>query len=178
MHIYLARHGQTNYNELGLCNADPTVDVHLSEIGINQAIALSDKLKMAVFERVYISELRRTKQTAEYINKYHNAPVVVDDRLNDNRTGFEGKPVDEFYAALSAATDKWTARFNDGESLTDTKLRVKSFIDELKTTGLDSVLIVTSMSIVQAFYGLVNNLSAQQAWDFQVHKGSCIELYI
>jgi probable phosphoglycerate mutase len=178
MHIYLARHGQTNYNELGLCNADPSVDVHLSGVGITQAQALADKLKAAKFDKVYVSELRRTQQTAEYINEYHKAPVQVDSRLNDNRTGFEGMPVSDFYTALEAADDRWTARFNDGESLSDTKMRVMEFIDELKSQDFNDVLIVTSMSIVQAIYGLVNNLSDQQAWDFQVEKGSCIELDI
>ncbi len=43
MNLYLARHGRTNYNDLGLCNADPTVDVHLTALGIEQAKANRSK---------------------------------------------------------------------------------------------------------------------------------------
>ena len=178
MHIYLARHGQTNYNELGLCNADPSVDVHLTETGIKQARQLALLLEEAPIERIFVSELKRTQQTAAYINGYHELPTTIDPRLNDNRTGFEGRTVAEYYAALEAAPDKWNFSLDGGESLNDTKLRVAAFIDELKNQSYSTVLIVTSMSIVQAFYGLVNSLSNQEAWDFKVDKGSCIELDI
>ena len=168
----------TNYNELGLCNADPAVDVHLSETGINQANELAEKLQNVSFDIVYISELRRTKQTADAINKFHHARIIVDARPNDNRTGFEGKPVSEYYDALQNADNKWTVQFDDGESLEDTKARVHSFIYKLTTKDYKTVLIVTSMSVVQAFYGIVNGLTNEQAWDFQVDKGACIELDI
>ncbi len=178
MHIYLARHGQTNYNELGLCNADPAVDVHLTETGIQQAQILADHLKGTGFEKIYVSELKRTQQTAAYINHYHSLPLSVDARLNDNRTGFEGQPAEDYYDALEAATDKWSFSQGDGETLNDVKARVEAFINELKSQSYNSVLIVTSMSIVQAFYGIVNSLSNEEAWGFAVDKGSCIELDI
>lgn len=178
MKVYLARHGRTNYNDLRICNSDPSVDVHLTDVGHQQAAALADKLKDVTFEHVFVSELRRTQQTADIVNKHHGVPVTIDRRLNDNRTGFEGKPTPDYYAALEAAEDKWTIRLNDGESLEDTKQRVKEFLTDLKTAGFDSVMVVTSMTIVQAFYGLVHNLRNQEIWDLAVETGSYFEIEI
>ncbi len=36
MKTYFMRHGQTNYNVLGLCNDDPARPVHLTDLGIEQ----------------------------------------------------------------------------------------------------------------------------------------------
>ena len=36
--IWFMRHGQTNYNLSGLCNADPDVEVYLTDDGIKQLI--------------------------------------------------------------------------------------------------------------------------------------------
>ena len=176
MKIYLARHGQTNYNDLGLCNADPGTDVHLTPTGIQQVKVLAKKLRHAQIDQIFASELKRTQQTAEIIKEFHNVPIKIDARLNDNRTGYEDRPAREYYAALDQADDKWSVRFNDGESLEDVKARAASFIDELRTKTYTSVLIVTSEVIVHTIYGLLNDLTNEQARDLEVDKASCVEL--
>lgn len=176
MKLYVARHGQTNYNDLGLCNSDPKTDVHLTDVGLKQAQDLADKLKTEKIDQVIVSELRRTQQTAGIVNQYHNAPVAVDPRLNDNRTGYEDRDAKEYYSALDSADDKWNVRLNDGESIEDVKLRVKEFLDELKAKDYESVLIVTYMVIIQIICGILNGLDNQQAWDLPIDKASCTEL--
>ncbi|HSX36251.1 MAG TPA: histidine phosphatase family protein [Patescibacteria group bacterium] len=177
MKLYVARHGKTNYNELGLCNGDPTVDVHLTKEGKLQAESLSEKLRDIAIDHIYVSEMKRTQQTADIVNKLHNMRISVDGRLNDNRTGFEGKHFSEYISALDhAAENRWTARFNDGESVEDINARVRSFIAELKTTGYQSILIITSEVIVQAFCGILNSLSNDDARALHVEQGDYIEL--
>ncbi len=90
---------------MGLCNSDPNTDVHLTQTGITQAGMLAKKLKAVNFDHVYVSQLRRTQQTAEVINKSHKAPVIIDSRLNDNRTGFDNQPSADFYEAMKKAKD-------------------------------------------------------------------------
>lgn len=175
MKLYVARHGQTNYNDLGLCNSDPTTDVHLTEVGTKQAENLANKLKDVKIDQIFVSELKRTKQTADIVNQFHDVPVNIDARLNDNRSGYEDKHFSEYYAALDSSNNKWSVRLNDGESLEDVKERVRSFLDELKAKSYSSVLVVTSMVIVQAIYGILGNRSNQEAWDFEVDKASCTE---
>jgi len=176
MKLLLVRHGQTNYNELGLNNSDPSVDVHLTETGIQQVEALAEKLRGTPIGQIYISELPRTRQTADMINKFHNAPIEVDPRLNDIRTGYENKSAIDYFAALDAAPDRWNQRFDDGESVEDIKIRVASFIADLKMKPYETVLVVTSRDLINAAYGLITNISNQEAWNHHVDKGSCLEL--
>ncbi len=57
---------------------------------------MAELLKNVNYEVVYISELPRARQTAEVVNKYHGREFIVDSLINDNRTGFEGEPVEDF----------------------------------------------------------------------------------
>lgn len=91
MKIYFARHGKTNYNDHELCNADPGVDVHLTAQGIEQSRALAGKLKAVPINHIFVSELRRTRQTADIVNEFHHVEIEVDPLLNDHRSGFEGQ---------------------------------------------------------------------------------------
>lgn len=176
MKIYLARHGRTNYNDLGFCNADPAVDVHLTKVGFEQAHALADKFKQVKIDHIFVSELKRTQQTADAVNRLHNVDIEVDLRLNDGRSGYEGKHYTEYDAALDAVSDRWNARFNDGESIEDIKARVSDFIDDLRTKNYGSVLIVTSQWIIFAFFAVLQGLSNEEAWSLEVEQGSCAEL--
>lgn len=175
MKLYVVRHGQTNYNELGLCNSDPKVNVHLTKVGIDQAKKLADRLKEVKIDQVFVSELKRTKQTAQIINKLHNAPVTVDVRLNDIQFGFEGRHYGEYHSALEKADDKWTARFNGGESIKDLRERTQRFLDDLKAEDYHTVLIVTSGGVMQAIYGIIGNYSIEEAWSYRPDKGSLAE---
>jgi len=178
MIIYLARHGRSTYNDLGLCNADPSVDVHLTPLGIEQAKALAEKFKQTPLDYIFASELRRTQRTAEIVNAFHNLKVTVDSRLNDGPTGFEGKPFQEYDAALAAAPNRWTAHFNDGESIEDIKKRVAGFMDELRVKPYDSVLIITSLWIIFAMMAHIKGLSNEEAWNLDVEQGTYLEIEI
>lgn len=147
---------------LGLCNDDPKVDVHLTKKGIKQAEALAEKLRPEKIDCIIISELPRTKQTADILNRFHKAPILVDPRINDIRNGFEGKPVEEYRAAMRAAKDRWTVRFNGGENFEETKQRVALFLNDLRKRTEDSVLIVTHQAIAKHIYGNLHNLSNEE----------------
>ena len=172
MKLYVARHGRSNYNDLKLFNSDPAVDVHLTELGIEQAKALAGELKDIKIDQIFVSQLKRTQQTAEIVNKYHNAPVLIDAKLNDHRSGFEDQPYDEYDDLFEAADDKWNVRFNDGESLEDTRVRIRDFLVDLTSKSYESVLIVTSMTIVQAFNGVLDELTPEDTWNITVDTGS------
>src|SRR3989344_5432498 len=89
MKVYVARHAETNYNVLGLCNDSPDVDVHLTSKGIEQAELLAKTLKDVKFGLIITSDFPRTKQTAKIVNRHHDTPTISDSRINDVLTGFE-----------------------------------------------------------------------------------------
>ncbi|UJP05445.1 MAG: histidine phosphatase family protein [Nitrosomonas sp.] len=149
MIIYCMRHARTNYNDLGLCNDDPGCDVHLTGAGIAQAQSAARALRDVPFDRVLVSPLPRALQTAEIVNRYHAVPIVAHVGIADIRSGFDGRPVTEYFAAI--ARDPVHMRVNGGESLLDHKQRVLSFIDGLRTQPDRVLLIVAHEETMRVF---------------------------
>ncbi|MBL8500581.1 MAG: histidine phosphatase family protein [Nitrosomonas sp.] len=170
MNIYCMRHGRTNYNDLGLCNDDPAQDVHLTETGIVQAQSAAHELRAAAFDRIIVSPLSRTRQTAEIVNRYHAAPIEVHADLADIRSGFESKPVADYFAAI--CHDPLGARVNGGESLLDHKQRVLRFIDWLKVQQDETLLIVAHEETLRVFVAYFEGgIADTQLRD--IHIGNC-----
>lgn len=154
--LLLVRHAQTNYNQLALCNDDPRVDVHLTAEGIRQAQVAAESLRGRPLDCILISELPRTAQTAAIINRYHQAPLRVDPRLNDIRTGFESRPVADYFAAVGH--DRFNIRPVGGESLRDFQARVLPLLDELRSGSYRRILIVTHEETLRVLTGALRNI--------------------
>ncbi len=176
MRVYVARHAETNYNVLGLCNDNPKINVYLTEKGIKQAELLRDSLKEVNFDLVITSEFPRTKQTALIVNKYHKAPIIEDARINDIITGFEGKPVEDYRRIRNADKNFWTVRLNGGESFEDAELRVKAFLGDLKSRPEKTVLVVTHQAIARLLYLVANNLPHDMVNDIEAGNAHAYQL--
>ncbi|MDH5444052.1 MAG: histidine phosphatase family protein [Gammaproteobacteria bacterium] len=153
MQIYVLRHGQTNYNLKALCNGDPKRDVHLTPEGIKQAEVAAEKLKNDSIDLILVSELPRTRQTAEIINRYHQVEIAARSDINDIRSGFEDRSVSEYQSAI--ARDRLNSKFNDGESLLEHKQRIQGFLGWLQNQNFASVLIVAheeTLRVVDAYF--------------------------
>lgn len=175
MKVYIARHAETNYNVLGLCNDSPDVDVYLTDRGREQGKILAATLKSADFELIITSDFPRTKETARILNEHHNAPTISDSRINDLLTGFEGKPVKDFRDARRNATNRWTVRLNGGESFEDEKARVKQFLNDLQERPEKCVLVVTHQAIARLIYANVNRLPNKKVGDIEVSNTHCFD---
>ncbi|MBT32088.1 MAG: histidine phosphatase family protein [Thalassobius sp.] len=62
--IYLIRHGETEYNKLGMVQGSG-IDSNLNETGQKQARAFYEYYKGIPFDKVYTSKLRRTHQSVQ-----------------------------------------------------------------------------------------------------------------
>ena len=160
MKIYALRHGHTNYNELGLCNGDPSVDVHLTTRGIRQAEAAAEEMRELPLQRVFVSELPRTRQTADRINRYHKVPDETRTELNDILSGCEGRPVASYQRAIAA--DPLRHRVEGGESLLDYKQRVVPFVNWLKGMPYETVAVVVHEETMRVLYGYFNHLNDKE----------------
>ena len=160
MNIHIIRHGQTNYNILGLCNDDPARDVYLTVDGISQAERAAHNLKDLSIDLIFVSQLPRTRQTARLINAYHGVRIIECEELNDIRTGFDGKPVDEYFA--SVGHDRFNIVPKGGESLSQFKHRTNAFIDVLLMEDYGDILIVAHEETMRVFAARFNHLSDQE----------------
>ncbi len=149
MKIYVMRHGQTTYNLLGLCNDDLRDDVRLTELGIRQAEEAAEALKDTELEQIFVSELWRTRQTADIVNRHHGVTITAHAGLNDIRSGFNNRPVAEYFAATGR--DRLHLRVNGGESLLDYKARVLPFLDWLRGQPWQHVLVVAHEETLRVF---------------------------
>jgi alpha-ribazole phosphatase len=170
VNLYFMRHGRTNYNNAGLCNDDPDADVHLDDIGKQQAQAAAQQLRDVAFDRIIVSPLPRTRQTAEIINQYHHAPIEVHPDIADIRSGYDGRSVAEYFAAI--AHDPLNARVNGGESLLDHKQRVLGFIHWLQQQPQQNILVVAHEETMRVFIACYEgNVADERLRDITV--GNC-----
>ena len=174
MKLFFVRHGQTNYNaEKDLVNSDPSKDVHLTELGKSQAKNVAEKLKHKNIDIIFVSELPRTRQTANIINVYHTSPIKVDKRINDRKTGFEGRPYREFVEAVEK--DIFNTKFGDGESFLEEKERVFSFLSDLKSLNYDNVLVVSHGEPIKLAVGYFKSLSNEDIWKLNINNCQLLE---
>ena len=149
MQVYFMRHGQTTYNLLHLCNDVIEKNVSLTDTGRQQAKTVADKLVNIHLDRIFVSELPRTRQTADIINQTHQVEIVSHPLINDIRSGFDSLPVQDYQQAI--AHDRMHACVNGGESLLQHKQRVIEFIHWLKTQHDSCVLVIAHEETLRVF---------------------------
>jgi alpha-ribazole phosphatase len=169
MHVYFMRHGQTNYNQLGLCNDDPAKDVYLTETGIQQAEQAACRLQHSHIELIVTSELPRTRQTADIINQFHHGPIISHPAINDIRSGFDGKPVADYFSAIEP--DPLHIAVNGGESLLNHKQRVLSYFDWLQQQPRQAILTIAHEESMRVFYAYFHHTPDKELPG--LHFGNC-----
>ncbi|TDY00968.1 histidine phosphatase family protein [Thiohalophilus thiocyanatoxydans] len=173
MPLYAMRHGRTNFNDQGLCNDDPGRDVHLTDTGIAQIEAAAEELRDKPLQRIITSELPRTRQSADIVNRHHQVPVSAHPDLNDIRSGFDGRPVADYFAAIGA--DPLHTRPPGGESLLEHKQRIARFVDWLRQQPERSILLVVHEETLRALSALLNDLDDQQMTQLHFANAQIVE---
>ena len=173
MPLYAMRHGRTNFNDLGLCNDDPGRDVHLTDTGIAQIEAAAERLRNVPLQHIITSELPRTRQSAEIINRYHQVPISAHPDLNDIRSGFDGHPVADYFAAIG--NDPLNTRPPGGESLLEHKQRIRRFLDWLQEQPEKTLLLVAHEETLRALSALLNKLEDQTMIQLHFDNGQIVE---
>jgi len=171
MKLLFLRHGESAYNLLGLCNADPGVPVALTPAGRRQAEAAAARLRGLPIRRVYVSRLQRAQETAAIVNASHCVQIHVDARLDDRNSGFEGRPVGNYLQAMNAAADPFDWKTGSGESYRELVARTHDFLDALTEVDEPAVLVVTHHEVLQAVSGYFDLLDPVQMW--RVWVGNC-----
>lgn len=175
MKLYLTRHAESTYNVRQLLNSDIHVDVPLTETGRSQAQKLAVAFKNIHFDKVYVSELARTQETAAIICNGRQVKIITDPRLNENITGYEGQPTADWRHAMDLSGDMWNVTFNGGESLHQAYSRVQEFYSEIVASEDGSILIVAHGFAIQAIYGQIMNKTYDESWRYFIAQGEFVE---
>lgn len=147
MKIYIVRHGQVPHNALKQYNNQ---NEDLTEIGIKQAEELKEKIKEIEYDSVICSPLIRAKHTAEIIN-VQEKEIIIDNRLEERNPGsLSGQPLE-----VTNREEYWNynteMQYGTSENIKEFVKRIYSFLDDLKTKGYESVLIVAHSGVSKAF---------------------------
>ncbi|MEV5964962.1 histidine phosphatase family protein [Kribbella sp. NPDC051952] len=125
--IYLARHGQTEWNVEG--RRQGRLDSPLTALGLLQARRNADLLLDERVDSVFTSPLGRARRTAEILGEALGLPVQVLDDLAEIShgawSGLTSAEIDARWPGQRAARvrDKYGFRFPEGESYADADAR-------------------------------------------------------
>ena len=131
MKLIITRHGETDYNVKGILQGQK--QSKLTKNGIKQAKALAERLKDEKIDVIYTSELKRSIDTSNIVNKYHKIKIIKTNLLNERAYGdFEGKYGDKIYDNIPNFNERdKKLRFTPpgkGESVVKLKKRIKKFL--------------------------------------------------
>jgi len=147
MKIYLVRHGEVLHNAMNKYNNE---DEDLNEKGIIQAKDIRANIKSIDYDIIISSPLIRAKHTSKIIN-VNNKEIVIENRITERNPGsLSGQPI-----SVTNRDEYWnyntTIQYGTSENIKTFFNKVYEFLDELKTKGYKSVLIVAHSGVTKAF---------------------------
>lgn len=136
----LVRHGESDYNERGLANGDPSVAVSLTPLGRDQAETARDQLAGRQFDLAIHTRFRRTVETLAILLDGRDVPQRTYPELDDVHMGiFEGRPVAQYRAWRRSHTPDDPPP-GEGESRTDVLYRYLRGYERMLAEDAERVL--------------------------------------
>ena len=129
MKLYIARHGETPWNDENRVSG--RTDVPLTERGNRQAQELAKNAMGKGIEVILASPLLRARQTAQAVSEAIGVPVEIDERLIELDFGkFEGGPRSD--PDFQYTRSQFPTRYPGGESAFQLAHRVYSALEDVK----------------------------------------------
>ncbi len=182
--LYLARHGETDYNRNKIFQGRS--DIPLNEHGIEQARALKRLLAPVPLSRAYVSPLERAQVTVSIILEDREINVKVESRLMEINFGvWEGTPEQEVKARymddyMNYRNDMSRFHPKGGESALDAQARAGEWWDEIEKkpgSGDEGILVVAHQSLNAVLACYVAGVNLRAAWEhFKTRPGEVIRI--
>ncbi len=143
MKLYIIRHAETEYNKKGIIQGSE-VDSDINDVGESQANSFYEYYKDINFDKIYVSDLKRTFQT---IRRFTENGLSYEKLKEFNEISWgvnQGKSDDlEDYARL---IDTWLAgnldnKFEEGESPNEMSVRLVKGFNKVLDDDYDTVLL-------------------------------------
>ncbi|MFC6254611.1 histidine phosphatase family protein [Secundilactobacillus hailunensis] len=152
--FYFIRHGQTEGNALGLKQGTMISDITLlNETGKKQAQHLHDHFDIQFADRLIVSPLQRTQDTAAILNATAALPTKTDSRLLEISYGkwdglknreLQAQYADVFDPVLNDVLPNYTKYATDGETFEHVVQRVTDFMTDYASQAKDGKYIVVT----------------------------------
>ncbi|TNE78200.1 MAG: histidine phosphatase family protein [Bacteroidetes bacterium] len=174
--IYLVRHGETEFNRLGIVQGSG-VDSELNSTGLRQAELFHQHYNHLTFDHVYTSKLRRTYQSVE---RFITSPLphTALEGLNEISWGeYEGvKSGGHWREDYFKMIDHWNNgnleyRIPGGENPLELQARQRIALDHIMAKpNEEQVLICMHGRAMKSFLCLMTGTPLARMEDFQHHN--------
>jgi broad specificity phosphatase PhoE len=176
--IYLVRHGETEFNRLGIFRGRFEVD--LNDRGRRQAEEIAGALKGEGIEGLYAGPLRRARETAEIIGRVLGVPCAVDPGFDNLLLGeWQGVPKEVVKRDYPEMWRQWQTApehlvVPGGETVEDVKRRAYGRILEIVSDPASQSVIgvVTHRSVIKGLAAAFLNVPPPYFWKFYVDNAS------
>jgi len=173
------RHGQAD-NNVNRILVGRYIESHLTEYGKQQVADTSKYLKNVPIEKVYVSPVTRTVETAKIVCKLLGMSYEVDERLYEIELGkLVGMHFEEIihkhgnlFLKFYNEDDAMLARYGV-ESFASVKSRVKHLLDEIIKIQQDkNVLLITHLDPIKAAISILLDLKAEALYRWHIRNAS------
>ena len=164
MKLYVARHGETEWNRLNkVCGR---TDSPLTDKGLQQAQLLAERLDSCSIDVIIASPLSRAQETARAVAERKHLPVLTDERLIEQDYGvYEGVQRDD--RDFLNNKRMFAYRYPGGESMMDIARRTYDLIIETRETYPDSsVLFVCHNGICSVICSYFMDMTNEEYFGF------------
>jgi len=154
------------------------LDVALSTEGIETAKKLCIKLDTLSFDRVFASDLTRSRETLNF-SKYAKHALYTPLLREKSWGRHEGMDFNAIIASenIRYSTFKEWLAFLDGEAYDYFIKRVKAFFLEFLTSlHVKSTLVMTHAGVMRVLIMLVENISLEEAFSIKIEYAQSITL--
>ncbi len=175
MTITLVRHGEVEEAFRGKYNGHS--DIALSLYGKSQAKELGKKLQKEKFDKIYCSDLRRTRETLKEFSL--KLPTIFTRKLREKSWGIhEGKSFEEIEAMGIKYRNfmQWIEDL-DGEDSTLYKERIREYFYEvIAKDNAQNILVVTHAGVISTLLSIVNRCSLEEAFNTKIEYASLTKI--
>ncbi len=165
----LMRHAEATSNLTSSIDAIADEQNPLTDAGLQQCKAATEKLREKNIDLIIHSGMQRTRDTAMLVAQHLGLPetaVLVDERMTELKTGveLEGKSWGDYEALYSTQMEKFTKEIPGVENRRDVMRRVGQFLYELEEKYQNkTILVVGHASSTFAFRSVAEGADFERA---------------
>jgi probable phosphoglycerate mutase len=177
--VILMRHGQAE-NNVNRILVGRHIESHLTDYGRQQVEDTARYLQNVPIEKVYVSPVTRTVETAKIVSKILGISYEIDERLYEIELGkLVGMNYDDIidkygnlFLKFYAGTDSTLSNYGV-ESFTAVKRRIKDLMDEIKDTEHDkNVLMITHLDPIKAAISVLLDLKPEALFHWHIRNAA------
>ncbi|HEX9617128.1 MAG TPA: histidine phosphatase family protein [Anaerolineales bacterium] len=181
--LILIRHGETDWNAEGRWQGH--ADVPLNSRGHAQAEEIARSLAGEKIDAIYVSDLRRTEQTAEPLARAQGLEVRVDQRLREIDQGeWQGLVISEIQSRYA---DEFRQRRENplevappgGETALQVRERVLAAVQDILSAHPGQTVAIVShgfaLAVIRAYF---QGVPIGKVWELVPKNGEIVELEI